>query len=100
MPSLSLTAFVGLPWMTGLFTRLLSFFSALFLTLLTVFNVSTKGNNDRRAWRHLNYALLLYYSGKMSLENLASAKFEGEEILGLVDFDSSTMTGSSNTKHP
>jgi hypothetical protein len=85
--SLGLTAFVGTSWMTETLIRVLSFLSKLFLTLLTIFSVSSKGNNARRAWRHLNYALLLFYSGKLSLEDLAKAKSEGEEILGTVDFN-------------
>lgn len=85
--SLGLTAFVGTDWMDETLIRLLSFLSTLFLTLLTIFNVASKGNNARKAWRHLNYALLLYYSGKLSPEDLAKAKSEGEEILGTVDFN-------------
>ena len=85
--SLGLTAFVGTPWMSDTLIRMLSFSSTLFLTLLTIFSVASKGNNARKAWRHLNYALLLYYSGKLSPEELAKAKNEGEEILGTVDFN-------------
>ncbi|MCC9167978.1 hypothetical protein [Pontibacter harenae] len=101
--SLALTAFVGMPWMTELPTRLLAFSSTVFLTLLTVFNVGSKGNNARKAWRKLNYALMRYYTGAITLDELAKAKFEGEEIIGSVEFNPNLVqkpSPSSQKKKP
>ena len=51
--------------------------------LLTSFNLGTKSNNMRNAWRLLNEATIRYENQKdMTLEKLVDAYRDGEKLIG------------------
>jgi len=87
--SLFITAFAGSDFLEKNNTeiRILAFVTTLFLTLITSFNLSSKANNCRNAWRHLNKALYSYKSKRIDGDALIKAYEEGENILGSVDFN-------------
>lgn len=90
--SLFITAFAGSDFLgtNNTAIRILAFVTTLFLTLITSFNLSTKANNCRNAWRHLNKALYCYKSKRIDGDALIKAYEEGENILGAVDFNFNT----------
>jgi hypothetical protein len=53
---------------------------------LTAFNLNTKSNNMRTAWRRLNSAALMYNSGKINDEQLISEYKMAESIIGDVTY--------------
>ncbi len=87
--SLFITAFAGADFLDAGNTviRILAFITTLFLTLMTSFNISSKANSCRNAWRHLNKALYSYKSNRIDGDALIKAYEEGENILGSVDFN-------------
>ncbi|HEX7757557.1 MAG TPA: hypothetical protein VF421_19565 [Niabella sp.] len=87
--SLFITAFAGAGFLgtNNIAIRILAFITTLFLTLITSFNLSTKANNCRNAWRHLNKALYSYNSKRIDGDALIKAYEEGENLLGSVDFN-------------
>ncbi len=86
--SLFITAFAGSDFLgkNNMAIRILAFITTLFLTLITSFNLSSKANNCRNGWRHLNKALYSYKSKRIDGDALIKAYEEGENILGSVDF--------------
>lgn len=98
--SLFITAFAGSDFLgtNNTAIRILAFVTTLFLTLITSFNLSTKANNCRSAWRHLNKALYSYKSKRIDGDALIKAYEEGENILGSVDFNFNT--NSKDTGKP
>jgi hypothetical protein len=63
-----------------------SFASTASITLITAFNLGTKANSCRTAWRYLDYTFSRYKTGEITMAELLKAKFEAETILGGVDF--------------
>lgn len=65
----------------------IAFLSTTCLTLITAFDLSTKSNNCRRAWRYLQNQYEIYKAKPNgNLEDLIEAHKKAEEILGSVDF--------------
>jgi hypothetical protein len=65
----------------------IAFLSTTCLTLITAFDLSTKSNNSRRAWRYLQNEYEVYKcKPNGNLEKLIEAHKKAEEILGSVDF--------------
>jgi hypothetical protein len=73
-----------------LVVKICSFTTTLFLTFLTSFNLSKKGNGVRNGWRHLNAAYLKYVGNIIGVTELIKAYEEGEIMLGGVDFNYDT----------
>jgi len=98
--SLFITSFAGSEFLgtDDIVIRILAFVTTLFLTLITSFNISTKANNCRNAWRLLNKALYSYKSKRIDGDALINAYEEGENILGSVDFN--YKTNSNDTAKP
>ena len=85
--SLYVSAFTDSEFLNSTWTRILSLATTLCLTLITTFNLSTKANNARNAWRHLNRSLYSFKSNRISVDELIKAYDEGEKILGDVTFN-------------
>jgi hypothetical protein len=68
------------------FITVFAFIAALCIGLLTAFNLNTKSNNMRTAWRRLNSAALMYNSGKINDEQLISEYKMAESIIGDVTY--------------
>ena len=60
----------------------LSFIAAVSIGLLSAFDLGSKANRVRRAWRILNVSLMRYEKGKLPIENLLEKYLEAEEIIG------------------
>ena len=72
----------------SLLLKILGFVSALSLTAISTFNMPSKANNLRKAWRHLNKAYYRYYAGIVDINQLVLAYDEGEELIGAsIDFN-------------
>jgi hypothetical protein len=68
-------------------THILSFISTATITLITAFNLGTKSNNCRKAWRLLSYNLAQNRLGLVTDAMLLKAHNEAETIIGGVDFN-------------
>ena len=60
----------------------ISFVAAVSVGLLSAFDLGSKANRVRRAWRLLNVSLMKYKKGKMPIEKLLDIYLEAEEIIG------------------
>lgn len=97
--SLFITAFAGSDFLgsnNNTTIRIFAFITTLFLTLITSFNLSSKANNCRNAWRHLNKAMYSYKSKIIDGDTLINAYEEGENILGSVDYNFNNNKENSN----
>ena len=84
-----MTAYESLP------LKILGFVSALSLTAISTFNMPTKANNLRKAWRHLNKAYYRYHAGIDNISELVKAYDEGEEMIGAtIDFNYGKRTNT------
>lgn len=68
------------------FITVFAFIAALCIGLLTAFNLNTKSNNMRTAWRRLNSSALMYNSGKINDEELISEYKTAESTIGDVTY--------------
>jgi hypothetical protein len=60
----------------------IAFTAAVSVGLLSAFDLGSKANRVRRAWRILNVSLMRYKKGKLPIEQLLEKYFEAEEIIG------------------
>jgi hypothetical protein len=67
--------------------KICSFLAAFCIGILVAFDIGGKANKTRRAWRHLNTAILRYQSiPASSLDNLIDSYSQAEAIVGDVEF--------------
>lgn len=83
--ALAVTAFaenLGTIWV-----KVFSFLAAFCIGILAAFDIGGKANATRRAWRHLNTAILRYRSVPTStLDSLIDSYSQAEEMVGGVNF--------------
>jgi hypothetical protein len=60
----------------------LAFFAALSTGLLSGFDLGSKANRMRRAWRLLNAAILMYEANEIEIKNVINAYKEAEKLIG------------------
>ncbi len=86
--SLFISAFVGsLGTYENLIIRIVSFVSALTLTLMGAFNLSKRLSDIRGAWTFLNRAVYRYKSKLINSDELLKAYDEAENMVGPVEFN-------------
>jgi hypothetical protein len=59
-----------------------SFTAAVCIGILSAFDLGSKANRVRRAWRILNVSLMRYRKGKLPIEELLNIYLQAEEIIG------------------
>lgn len=83
--SLFITAFAG--ELDVLVIKIIAFASTLFLTLIGAFNLSSKANEARNGWKHLNKAFLGFKAKIVDAATLVKAYEDSENMLGNVEFN-------------
>lgn len=59
-----------------------SFTAAVCIGILSAFDLGSKANRVRKAWRILNVSLMRYKKGKLSIGELLDKYLQAEEIIG------------------
>ncbi len=72
------------------YVKIFAFIAALSVAILTAFNLNTKSNNMRTAWRELNSAVMKYNSEKMTDEQLIEEYRKSETLIGDVTYSGSS----------
>lgn len=68
-------------------TKLIALIAALCIGILTAFDIGSKANSTRRAWRHVTTAILKYQSDpSYEVQKLIDAYAEAEVMVGDVQF--------------
>ena len=67
-------------------SRVFAFIAALTIAFLTAFNLGTKSNNTRNAWRLLNTAILRFNQGILGKNEVINAYESGEALIGGISF--------------
>jgi hypothetical protein len=95
--ALFISAFVGsLGVWEHWIIRIVSFVSALTLTLLGAFNVAKKLSDIRSAWMSLNKAVFQYESKMIDASELIRVYQEAENLVGPVEFNYQREDPGSN----
>jgi len=82
--SIVVAAFVG--EFSEIIVKVISCTSSICLAFITYFGITSKGNNSRNAWRHLQNANQRYNAGIITIGELIKAYGESEAILGETNF--------------
>ena len=60
--------------------------------MMTAFNLGTKSNNVRNAWRILNYAIIKFNHNLIQTNEVIGVYEEGESLIGGVTYTTSGIT--------
>lgn len=85
----SLLAAAQIGSISDVYIMVFAFIAALSIGVLTTFNLNTKSNNMRTSWRALNYAAMLYNSGKIDDKQLIEEYKKAESLIGDITYTSS-----------
>jgi hypothetical protein len=66
--------------------KVYAFIAALSIGLMTAFDMGTKSNNTRTAWRNLNASVIKFNQGLIDKQGVIDAYEEGEKSIGDVVF--------------
>jgi hypothetical protein len=69
--------------------RVSAFIAALSISVMTAFNLGTKSNNVRNAWRILNYAIIKFNHNLIQTNEVIGVYEEGESLIGGVTYTTS-----------
>jgi FtsH-binding integral membrane protein len=83
--SLFITAFAG--ELEVIVIKIIAFASTLFITLIGAFNLSSKANEVRNGWKHLNKAFIGFKAQIVDAATLIKAYEDSENMLGNVEFN-------------
>lgn len=70
------------------FIKIFSIIAAISVSLLAAFNLGTKSNNVRAAWKKLNTAVVKFNVDLISKEEVIKAYEDGEALIGGVSYSS------------
>ena len=72
--------------------QIFGFLAAVSISLLTAFNLGTKSNNTRNAWRELNTAVMRFNQNIIQQPEVINAYERGETMIGGITFTKEAIT--------